>query len=149
MSRFRLLDKTRLPIPSQCCVCGSGERDCVDFGKQEDWYGAVLICTSCFRAAADQIPELELLPLNAFKDYTAGVESKIATADKLIQAWENFRAKQLDILESFSSDVSTFTANFADIVNTADFEDNPFDEGADDSLFDVDNSNREGSAAAR
>jgi len=49
--RFRIINANQLPTPSRCSCCGSGDRDCVDWGFTEFMGGAVMLCTVCFKEA--------------------------------------------------------------------------------------------------
>lgn len=50
-SRFRLLDKPTIN-PGKCAVCGGVETPVIDFGATVQFYGAVMICTTCLAEAA-------------------------------------------------------------------------------------------------
>ena len=49
--RFKVIYGGSLPAPGKCGVCGSVERDCIDFGLDVDYYGAVLLCVECISEA--------------------------------------------------------------------------------------------------
>jgi len=54
-ARFQLVPISMTALPAKCAVCGSVERDVVDFSMSVEDYGAVLLCISCVAAAAQLI----------------------------------------------------------------------------------------------
>lgn len=54
--KFFLIDKGRLPSPAKCWSCGSVSRDCIDFGVDIGFQGAVLLCVLCVAEAATALP---------------------------------------------------------------------------------------------
>lgn len=56
--RFQYSDRPNV-LPGKCAVCGSVERPVIDFGMQLDFYGAVLLCTTCILEAASLIAKVE------------------------------------------------------------------------------------------
>lgn len=50
--RFKIVSAGNLPAPGKCVVCGTVERDCLDFGLDIDYFGAVLLCATCMGEAA-------------------------------------------------------------------------------------------------
>ena len=73
-----LIPGHHLPAPGTCVSCGSAGLDMVDTGKNEDYYGALLICVACFRSGALGITELGLfdreLHTNIVTDLTEKIE---------------------------------------------------------------------------
>lgn len=61
MSRFVFVERQYLPFPGTCIICGSNQRDCIDFGANIEYHGALLMCISCVKAMIDQIPQLEVV----------------------------------------------------------------------------------------
>lgn len=57
-SKFRIVAAGNLPAPGKCSVCGSVERDAVDFGLDIEFYGRVLICVECVHDAQSTVGEL-------------------------------------------------------------------------------------------
>ena len=54
--KFFLIDKGRLPSPAKCWSCGCVDRDCIDFGVDIGFQGAVLLCILCVAEAATVLP---------------------------------------------------------------------------------------------
>ena len=50
--RFVIISNTRLPNPAKCWCCGAGDRDCVDWGADIAFQGAILICVVCLAEAS-------------------------------------------------------------------------------------------------
>jgi len=45
--RYKIIQRQFLPLPGVCAICGSNQRDCVDFGIEMDYVGAFMLCTEC------------------------------------------------------------------------------------------------------
>jgi len=58
--RFRVIARGSLPHPGTCIICGTDQRDCIDFGVDRDYVGAFLICIECAREFAN-VDELDLI----------------------------------------------------------------------------------------
>ncbi len=55
VGKFQIIEGY-LPIsPSKCMACGSFHGTFVDFGLNDDWYGAVYFCSACVTDMADQL----------------------------------------------------------------------------------------------
>jgi len=54
-SRFQIIPAGSAPYPNKCAVCGSVERDLIDFGLTFDFEGAVMFCTDCCAELASKI----------------------------------------------------------------------------------------------
>ena len=72
-----------LPHPGYCLSCGVNGIDCVDTGKTEDYYGAVLLCRICFRDGALRIKELGLFDQELHDDMIHDLEEKIVWRDSI------------------------------------------------------------------
>jgi hypothetical protein len=72
-----LISGRQLPLPGVCISCGSTGIDMVDTGRNEQLYGAVLICIVCFRDGATRITELNLFPKDVHEDMIEELEEKI------------------------------------------------------------------------
>jgi hypothetical protein len=58
--RFSVIERQFLPFPGTCAICGSNQRDCVDFGINKDYEGAFLMCLECAREMSN-VDELDLI----------------------------------------------------------------------------------------
>jgi transcription elongation factor Elf1 len=58
--RYVLIAKQYLPHPGTCAICGSNQRDCVDFRIDIDYMGAFLLCTECVGEVVN-VDELHLM----------------------------------------------------------------------------------------
>lgn len=50
--RFFIIDKGHLPIPAKCWCCGAIDQDCIDWGADIAYQGAILLCIRCVAEAA-------------------------------------------------------------------------------------------------
>jgi hypothetical protein len=57
---FHVIPVGLLPNPGTCSICGSNQRDCLDWGITVEYFGAILICVECVRDLVN-VPELGLM----------------------------------------------------------------------------------------
>jgi len=58
--RFRIIERQFLPFPGTCAICGTDQRDMIDFGITKEYDGAFLMCLECGREMAN-VDELDLI----------------------------------------------------------------------------------------
>lgn len=121
-SRYRKVEPGFMPYPYKCTGCGSSDRACVDLDFQltddkiqRGRIGAVLLCTQCFRNAADvmgYIP-VELAELNV-----------ITAVDQIMK--EDAQRKLAELYEASSSLVENLKDRLDayNVLRTAIFADN-------------------------
>lgn len=71
---FKYIPVERLPMPGTCCICGSNQRGCIDFGITVEYFGAVLICVECIQDITN-VEELALVSEAAVFDWKMRVGS--------------------------------------------------------------------------
>ena len=95
--RFFLIPGNRLPLPAKCWCCGSHTRDCIDFGTNVEFFGAVLLCTTCVAEATTvlpQLPDMEKIRLQEqntrlekiIKDFRNAVDAVVSTTNDAVVA---------------------------------------------------------------
>lgn len=97
--RFRLLDKP-VAMPGKCSVCGSVEREVLDFGLDVEFYGAVVICVSCLTEAAGL---LDMVP-----------GSKLRTARLVQQAHVQEVNEAGEVASEYAARISSLLSEFTD-----------------------------------
>lgn len=58
--RFRVIERQFLPHPGTCAICGTNQRDMIDFGVDRDYTGVFLMCLECAREMVN-VDELNLI----------------------------------------------------------------------------------------
>lgn len=94
--RFVVIDKGRLPLPAKCWACGAGDRDCIDWGADIHFQGAVLLCTICVSEAASLLQPAEDLEKTELKAQLAEVTNLL----------ESFHASVSDTIGKFTSGIA-------------------------------------------
>lgn len=90
--------------PGTCLICGFDRRDFVDFRRDMEYYGAVLVCVSCIQELGT-VPELDFVSRIDYEEQAALVRS----LTQAIQSYEGIRKKLEDGLVRVAND---FTVDF-------------------------------------
>lgn len=46
---FKFVPAGLAPAPGTCMICGSNQRDFIDWGREAEYYGAILFCVDCVK----------------------------------------------------------------------------------------------------
>ena len=113
-SRFHLLPLPSI-TPGKCAVCGSVERPVIDFMLNIDFYGAVLICTTCMSEAAQL---LGMVPPEIHSKATEGLALHLTELLDLNEMVGVPRERYNDIVVAVSglSDVLLFSGSSDNVM---------------------------------
>jgi hypothetical protein len=90
--------------PGSCLICGFDRRDFIDFRRDMEYYGAVLVCISCINELGT-VPELDFVSRIDYEEQVSLNQSQSET----IRSYEGLRKKLEDGLVRVAND---FTVDF-------------------------------------
>lgn len=112
LSRFQYLQKPVM-APGHCICCGSVSKPVIDFGKSDDWYGAVYFCRDCVVEAAMQTGEVVTIA-----QYTE-LEGRLVSAEQAIDPVFNLVKRhhrdQRDLAHRFFGDLASILNGSDDV----------------------------------
>lgn len=138
-SRFTLLP-TPVVSPGKCAVCGAVDMPVVDFGATIEFYGAVLLCSSCLCEAASGVGMVaESLLTEAREELAQSFDSQLETRN-LVAVSHDFIYALSGILTSVSDYVLPAHNRSDDVVATPTAQAEPtlFDDSTDDDATESD-----------
>lgn len=98
------------PLPATCAVCGksaNGKTRFLDFQKDLDYYGAVVICEDCFKEGLevlDYVPVAQVQrALEEITTLQAQLETAEAERDRYRGAIDSLRSVRTDLLSDSDS----------------------------------------------
>lgn len=124
--RYKVIPRQFLPIPGVCAICGSNQRDCVDFGINIEYVGAFLVCTECMQEVVN-IDELDLMKRI---DHTKTEEENLKLRAQLDKVWETMREFQDGVVASVDHYRHNIINVIPDVVLSS-----PLSETGTDSFF--------------
>lgn len=117
VGKFQIIEGY-LPIsPNKCMACGSFHGTFIDFGLNDDWYGAVYFCSAC---VTDMASQLGYVSSNEKDKFIAKIDEyveKIKELEKEKDVYKNAVAA----LESFmrgNSDAGTISVTPVEVIQT-------------------------------
>lgn len=96
--RFKVLDRPAA-LPGNCTVCGAVDRPVVDFNFDLDFYGAIVICVECMKAAAEILGMVDRESLDRAELVQRAHSDQIMAAKELTDEYYNRIA---DLLGEFT-----------------------------------------------
>jgi hypothetical protein len=90
-----------LPNPGTCCVCGSNQRGCVDFGITVEYFGAVLICEECILDISN-VEQLGLITRSEVAQMMEQNELLLAREERVQRERYQLRDAVVAVVDSFN-----------------------------------------------
>ena len=97
---FHVIPAGLLPNPGTCSVCGSNQRDCLDWGITVEYFGAVLICVECCHDLTT-VPELNFVSGQAVGEMLAENLRLTAREKEMESAIRELRASLVAVADGF------------------------------------------------
>jgi hypothetical protein len=98
---FHYLPVGMLPNPGTCCVCGSNQRGCVDFGITVEYFGAVLICEECILDISN-VEQLGLITRSEVAQMMEQNELLLAREERVQRERYQLRDAVVAVVDSFN-----------------------------------------------
>lgn len=99
-SRFQVYSAGAAPHPNKCAVCGTVERDLIDFGMDAEVEGAVLFCTDCFAEAAKKLDYVDNTTYLEAVNETVTVKMNLDRAVAEVKRFVNVFADSANALDT-------------------------------------------------
>lgn len=123
--RYKVIQREFLPMPGVCAICGSNQRDCVDFNINVDYVGAFLICLECMVEVVN-IDELDLMRRI---DHVKTAESNAKLSKQLEKVWtlmEEFQNGVVANVDDYRRRIVNVIPDVVLSVGESDEKPNPF-----------------------
>jgi hypothetical protein len=98
---FKVIPVGLLPNPGTCSICGSNQRDCLDWGITVEYFGAVLVCVECCRDLTT-VPELNFVSGQAVGEMLAENLRLTAREKEMESAIRELHASLAAVADGFS-----------------------------------------------